>query len=604
MCGIVGVACSGPMSHQMKDFFKTLLFHDVVRGHHATGVAAIDTINQALCVEKRAVSSPVFLSDAEIEENLFATRHNFNIYVGHNRWATSGRADADENAHPFIQGDIVGVHNGSIRDCSQLDDHKDFVVDSDNLLYHLDRNGLNDTILKANGAYALVWYDRSDNTLNFVRNEDRPLAIGKLTNGCYVWASEIGMLKWLVKRHKQLSFAKHKEKIGETEIEVDTVWNLAPFTHMKVDFRGRTMGDTKFTVKTKPTFPTYQTRVYYGGSDQDYYDAWASEYDRQNNCRQRTTRPAETDYTKKAKELIQKWLPTGNLNDWIEVEYMGMFKERSSTGYEATMSLFKYQSVTGKVVMLYSFNHNNCLTRNWTDADIGKRVFGQVSSAMEHSAATYDCQKNAELGAAFAINGMQLTKPARHFSFWEGSVTTIEGTVVIPASDKKEGTAENTVVPFRGRATPQQQAETKTQKENGSSGSQESLAEPSSEGRQDPVLSAARRIEKLLDEAEAEESDDAKVAFLNRKVLLANRKDLTYGKYLDMFEENKCRCAECSLRLSQVSMDRMYLHEHFDRSEGTTYNYLLCSRRCFESMKEVTDAIDEDYDKHFGGRDA
>ncbi len=98
MCGIVGVASSNAMSLPMKEFFQQLLFHDVVRGHHATGVAAIDTMDRNLVVAKKAVASPIFLDDKEMMEPLFAPRHNFNIYIGHNRWATSGAKDKDENA--------------------------------------------------------------------------------------------------------------------------------------------------------------------------------------------------------------------------------------------------------------------------------------------------------------------------------------------------------------------------------------------------------------------------------------------------------------------------------------------------------------------------
>lgn len=191
MCGIVGVASNGPMLPVMKDFFQSLLFHDVVRGHHATGVAAIDTQKQLLTVEKKAVASPQFLEIAEVQENLFAYKHDFNIYIGHNRWATSGAKDDDKNAHPFVHGDVVGVHNGSLRNQRLLDNHKDYVVDSDNLYHHLNANGLTDTLAETDGAFALVWYDREDSTLNFIRNSERPLCIAKLTNGCWVIRAEV-----------------------------------------------------------------------------------------------------------------------------------------------------------------------------------------------------------------------------------------------------------------------------------------------------------------------------------------------------------------------------------------------------------------------------
>ncbi len=68
--------------------------------------------------------------------------------------------------------------------------------------------------------------DREDNTLNFIRNDERPLAVGKLSNGCWVWASEMGMLTWLVRRHKTLSWATY-EKDG---VKYNNVFALDPMT--------------------------------------------------------------------------------------------------------------------------------------------------------------------------------------------------------------------------------------------------------------------------------------------------------------------------------------------------------------------------------------
>ena len=81
MCGIVGVAGTGPASHQMKEFFVQLLQHDEIRGHHATGVAAIDTLSRDLTVEKKAIPASDFIKDKEVLDNLFAHKHNFNIYI-------------------------------------------------------------------------------------------------------------------------------------------------------------------------------------------------------------------------------------------------------------------------------------------------------------------------------------------------------------------------------------------------------------------------------------------------------------------------------------------------------------------------------------------
>lgn len=589
MCGIVGVASSGPMTVQMKELFQSLLFHDVVRGHHATGIAAIDTMGRDLSVEKKALPSPIFLHDKDVQDNLFAHKHNFNIYIGHNRWATSGSSTDDNNAHPFIHGDVVGVHNGSLRQVQLLDNHKDFVVDSDNLFYHLDQNGLNDTIAKTNGAYALVWYDRGDNSLNFVRNDDRPLAIGKLSNGSWVWASEMGMLQWLIKRHKALSWAKYKDK--DTDKDVDTVFQLQAFTHMKVDFTGRTMGDVRFTVKNRPTFPTVTYGTHWNQTD--YYDSWGN---RSDNTQRRSTvvvTTTETDYTRKARECIQKFLTGGGIDSMVEVEFMGHHKERTSSGYEASVSLFKFQSFNGKVVILHSFNHQTCYTREWTDEDIGNRVYGRVAGAIPHNAGSYKCTMNEELGFTLSINDITEVRPNRLFTFCEKA----DG-----SSDGKEEGDNSKVVPFRGKI---QQETKKIGKKGSGSSVQGSTSEDSSVPRTSGITEeqAAGLIDSILTRLEGDdESEPFKETLMARDTVLANGK-LTYGKYLEIFQANNCRCSNCSGKLTNMSLNRIYWYPHFDRSEGRTFDYLSCKRSCHESMVAYCGAIDEDYDKFYGGKD-
>lgn len=233
MCGIVGVASNNKVSSATLELFKSLLLHDVVRGHHATGVAAINTAKNEVGITKEAIPSYEFLEKYEINDDC-------NIYIGHNRWATRGAKDDDENAHPFSHGHITGVHNGSLRDQSLLDNHTDFEVDSDNLFHHLSRRGIEHTAKNLDGAFAIVYYDADDRTLNFMRNSERPLFVAKLSNGSICWASESQMMEWLVCRSKSLSFKMHEGKA--------MIYSLAEGVHYKISFSGFKM---KEQVNTK-----------------------------------------------------------------------------------------------------------------------------------------------------------------------------------------------------------------------------------------------------------------------------------------------------------------------------------------------------------------
>lgn len=375
MCGIVGVASPGPMSLQMKEFFQSLLLHDVIRGAHATGVAAIDTFDNSLTVEKKAIPSPLFLELKEQMDNLFLPKHNFNIYIGHNRFATSGDKAKDEYAHPFVSGDIVGVHNGSLRQQSLLEDHKNFAVDSENIFYHMNKNGLDNTLEKLNGAFALVWYSRKDNTLNFIRNDERPLAIAKLTNGCWVWASEMGMLRWLVNRHKSLKF----EVVKEDGVDVQQIYQLTVGTHLSFEFedKSRAMPLPRLARKTLPDFPV----ISYGGSG---YDNWGS-YSR--SCNTGVTR---TTYTRSPElvrqdKVIQTFIPTADTNSYLEVKYIGSVEPISRYTERKTIpiALFEYMDMEGIPHRFHCYCHQNSTASTLTEEDIGKFVYGQIGSVMD-----------------------------------------------------------------------------------------------------------------------------------------------------------------------------------------------------------------------------
>lgn len=111
----------------------------------------------------------------------------------HTRHATRG-AKSKENSHPFREGNILLMHNGTLRNDYQIN-QKYFDVDSKALAYHLDQPGNSPATLveKTNGAYALVWQDYRDGTLNLLRNDERPLFMAE-TAEYILWGSTKGVL--------------------------------------------------------------------------------------------------------------------------------------------------------------------------------------------------------------------------------------------------------------------------------------------------------------------------------------------------------------------------------------------------------------------------
>lgn len=201
MCGLVAVInkLSYGLTKEQVDIFDSLLFLDQLRGMDSTGVAMVEK-NGSLYMAKEASNATEFRTKPEYKELLKHAFRTGSALFGHNRAATKGSI-TDENAHPFVVDDrITLMHNGTL-----WGDHKKLAnteVDSHAIAHVLHNKGddVEAALQEVSGAYALIWHDFKNQTLNIIRNSQRPLHWIETSNA-WIYASEANMLEWIIAKY-------------------------------------------------------------------------------------------------------------------------------------------------------------------------------------------------------------------------------------------------------------------------------------------------------------------------------------------------------------------------------------------------------------------
>lgn len=196
ICGLVGVA--GVVGAKEEKIVKELLIVDSLRGVDSTGIAVVPRAGGDVKLAKKLGHAYELIEHRYFNQALGGLHR---AIIGHNRWGTIGRVSS-ANAHPFDFEGLVGAHNGTLTSKWKFKDNLKFDTDSEAMYNHLDQHGLKNLMGNMAGAWAMTWWDKEEETINFLRNKERPLWLIFSEDGNQLfWASELWMLKGVLDRN-------------------------------------------------------------------------------------------------------------------------------------------------------------------------------------------------------------------------------------------------------------------------------------------------------------------------------------------------------------------------------------------------------------------
>jgi len=204
MCGLAMISDSF-ISDNETEFFRDLMVLTSLRGLDSSGVATVfkPGYNSKVSPLIRTVKTlgnvyNLVLSSAYSRMVRLPSERNRFAMFGHCRQATKGHKTVD-NAHPFTCNHITGVHNGTITGGLTIPEGE---TDSQAIFERIAEKGV-EGLEGIQGAYALIWYNSEEHTINVLRNNDRPLFYG-FRGSMLVVASEKAFLEMLSERGQKI----------------------------------------------------------------------------------------------------------------------------------------------------------------------------------------------------------------------------------------------------------------------------------------------------------------------------------------------------------------------------------------------------------------
>jgi amidophosphoribosyltransferase len=198
MCGIngmvflKGVERSPELMAKVRYVFDELMVETQDRGEHATGLASFKR-DGSYEFHKKDINADTMTTEDEKYREIISNfdPNESSVVIAHTRYLTKGKAENNNNNHPFDIGNIVGLHNGSAKNDDTLfkkyESHFKRVgeVDSEivfQLINHYNKeditlkgltSALEDTKLR--GLFALAFVHKNNTNLLHLIKQDKPM---------------------------------------------------------------------------------------------------------------------------------------------------------------------------------------------------------------------------------------------------------------------------------------------------------------------------------------------------------------------------------------------------------------------------------------------
>lgn len=194
MCRIFGISYGEQREDLTAAEIASILFPSLVHGGpHAWGWMSYNDETEAITSDKYTGRADTI--DAEkIQMDLIDSRPRW--LVGHVRFATHGSPEDNRNNHPLQHGNIIGVHNGILRNHDEIlkitgrEDPKT-LVDSEAIMAAVNKWGPKQGLARIRGDMVTLYSDhRKPHILHLGRTHGRQITLGWTKKGNLIFASE------------------------------------------------------------------------------------------------------------------------------------------------------------------------------------------------------------------------------------------------------------------------------------------------------------------------------------------------------------------------------------------------------------------------------